>query len=60
MQLLLFMPFSIVVLFYKAGMQEDTFREQQFMHSYTTRAHAHFFTQTHIHTHSQCQNCVYP
>lgn len=53
MQLLLFMPFSIVVLFYKAGMQEDTFREQQFMHSYTTRAHAHFFTQTHIHTHSQ-------
>lgn len=42
-----FMPFSIVVLFYKAGMQEDTLRKQQFMHSYTTRAHAHIFTHTH-------------
>lgn len=47
-----FMPFSIVVLFYKAGMQEDTFREQQFMHSYTTHAHVHIFTLTHKHTHA--------
>lgn len=50
-----FMPFSIVVLFYKAGMQEDTLRKQQFMHSYTTRAHAHIFT----HTHSQSEHCAY-
>lgn len=56
---LLFMPFSIVVLFYKAGMQEDTFREQQFMHSYTTRAHAHFFhSNTHTHTLSMSELCV--
>lgn len=45
--LIFFMPFSIVVLFYKAGMQEDTVREQQFMHSYTTCAQVHIFTHTH-------------
>lgn len=48
------MPFSIVVLFYKAGMQEDTFREQQFMHSYTTRAHFH----SHTHTLSMPTLCI--
>lgn len=65
---LLFMSSCIVVLFYKAGMQEDTLREQQFAHLHATCAHKHTHThkislphvQVHIHIYSQLQHCIHP
>lgn len=67
---LLFVSSCIVVLFYKAGMQEDTLREQQFAHSHTTHAHKHTYRHAlaqsryhackYTHIYSQLQHCIHP